>query len=86
MSGKLKPEQLRKRCDPGQFKFETTEELEDLGPVVGQSRAVDAVQFGIGIQREGYHLFAMGPTGVGKYTTVRRFLDKRAEAEEIPPD
>jgi len=54
--------------------------------VVGQPRAIDAVQFGIGIRREGYHLFAMGPTGVGKYTIVRRFLDKRAAAEEVPSD
>jgi len=54
--------------------------------VIGQPRAVAAVQFGIGIRREGYHLFAMGPTGVGKYTIVRRFLDKRAAAEEVPSD
>ena len=28
----------------------------------------------------------MGPTGVGKHTIVRRFLDRRAAAEEVPPD
>jgi hypothetical protein len=62
-TGKLKPQQLRNRGDPGQFKFETTAELEELPMVVGQLRAVDAIQFGVGIQREGCHLFAMGPTG-----------------------
>jgi len=82
----LKAQQLRNRCDPAQFKFETTADLEDPAPVIGQPRAVAAVQFGIGIRREGYHLFAMGPTGVGKYTIVRRFLDKRAAAEEVPSD
>ena len=83
---KLKPQQLRTRCDPDQFKFETTAELEGFPDVVGQARAVDAIRFGMGIQREGYHLFAMGPNGVGKHTIVRRFLDQRAAAEEVPPD
>ncbi len=57
----LKPQQLRTRCDPDQFKFETTAELEGLTDVVGQPRAVDAIRFGMGIQREGYHVFAMEP-------------------------
>jgi len=83
---KVPPQQLCNRCDPDQFGFETTAELEELTHVVGQPRAVDAIQFGIGIQREGYHLFAMGPNGVGKQTIVRRFLDRRAATEEIPSD
>ena len=85
-TGKLLPQQLCNRCDPSQFRFETTADLEELTQLVGQPRAIDAIQFGIGIQREGYHLFAMGPNGVGKHTTVRRFLDQRAATEEIPSD
>ena len=86
LSQELQLQQLRRRCDPNQFAFETTSELEELTEVLGQLRAVDAIEFGIGIRREGYHLFAMGPTGVGKHTIVRRFLDRRAAAEEVPPD
>jgi len=86
LSQELQLQQLRRRCDPKQFAFETTSELEELTEVLGQLRAVDAIEFGIGIRREGYHLFAMGPTGVGKHTIVRRFLDRRAAAEEVPPD
>jgi predicted ATP-dependent protease len=82
----LTPRQLRRRCDPKQFRFRTVAELEDLSEVLGQSRAVAAIRFGIGIGREGYNLFAMGPTGAGRHTIVRRFLDQRAAAEETPPD
>jgi len=82
----LPAQQLRQRCDPAQFDFETTAELKDLNDVLGQERAVEAIRFGIGIQREGYNLFALGPSGTGKRTTIRQFLDQRAATEQTPPD
>jgi lon-related putative ATP-dependent protease len=82
----LPPEKLCQACDPAQFEFETTDELEDLIDVVGQDRAVEAIRFGIGIQRDGYNLFALGPSGTGKRTTIRQFLDQKAADEPVPPD
>ena len=73
-------------CDPGQFGFETTAELEDLGEALGQRRAVEAIKFGIGIRQEGYNLFAMGPEGIGRRSIVRHFLEQQAPAREVPPD
>ncbi len=81
----LPAEALCLKCDPEQFAFETTEELDDLEEVIGQERAVEAINFGIGIRQEGYNLFAVGPLGTGKYTSVSRSLQRRA-AEEIVPD
>jgi lon-related putative ATP-dependent protease len=77
---------LYQRCDPGQFAFETTADLEDLTGVIGQDRAVEAVRFGIGISRNGYNLFALGPEGTGKYTTVRRYLERQAVNQPPPAD
>ena len=82
----LTPELLCRRCDPGQFSFQTTAELEDLAEVLGQPRAMEAIQFGIGMTREGYNLFSLGPAGVGKYFIVRQFLERRAAGEPIPSD
>jgi lon-related putative ATP-dependent protease len=82
----LSAQYLRRTCDPSQFDFETTDELEDLDDIVGQERAVDAILFGIRIQREGYNLFALGPSGTGKRTTITEFLHQKAAAEPIPPD
>jgi len=82
----LEADQLRRACDSAQFGFDTTEELEDLSEVIGQERAVSAVRFGIGIQRDGYNLFALGPSGTGKRTTISQFLERRASEEPIPPD
>jgi len=82
----LSLQQLRRTCDLSQFGFETTDELEDLSGIVGQERAVDAIVFGIGIQREGYNLFALGPSGTGKRTTISQFLDQKAAAKPTPSD
>ncbi|MBI2312266.1 MAG: AAA family ATPase [Betaproteobacteria bacterium] len=82
----LAPEALYRRCDPGQFSFTTTAELADHMEIIGQDRAVQAVRFGVGIKREGYNLFALGPTGLGKHTFIRRFLESQAAAEPLPAD
>lgn len=74
------------KCDPDQFTFNSTAELEDLEEIIGQERAVEAIEFGIGIQRQGYNLFALGPNGSGKYTSVHKSLVKKAAAENMPSD
>jgi len=82
----LTPEMLCQGCDPSLFPFQTTAELGDLAEVIGQTRAIEAVQFGIGIAQEGYNLFSLGPAGVGKHFIVGQFLKKKAASEPIPPD
>jgi lon-related putative ATP-dependent protease len=77
---------LYQRCDPTQFTFETTADLEDLTEVIGQERAVEAVRFGIGIRREGFNLFALGPEGTGKYAVVRHYLERQAATQPPPSD
>jgi hypothetical protein len=50
----------------------------------GRSRAV---LFGIGIRREGYNLFALGPSGTGKHTARPRVLSLiRRHAKATPSD
>lgn len=75
----LKAKQLYRYCDKAEFSFVSTAELNILPMVIGQSRALDAVDFGVNIDGEGYNLFVMGPTGVGKYTLVKQFLDDYAK-------
>lgn len=82
----LAPDALFQRCDAAQFKFSTTAELEDLTEFFGQDRALEAVQFGVGIRRPGFNLFLLGPTGTGKFASVHAFLEKRALAEPKPDE
>ncbi|MCC6208615.1 MAG: AAA family ATPase [Gammaproteobacteria bacterium] len=81
----LAPESLYTHCDPAQFGFETTAELGG-GGIIGQERAMEALQFGVGIRREGYNLFVLGPPGIGKYSVVRQYLEHAAGTAPAPPD
>lgn len=83
---RLNEAELYQRCDIKQFDFTTTAELETLTHMIGQDRAVEALRFGIGIQREGYNLFALGPTGIGKYSLVHSNLEEKAKTENIASD
>jgi lon-related putative ATP-dependent protease len=82
----LPADQLYKACDPKEFDFATTEELADVGVVVGQERALDAIRFGLGIAQEGFNVFALGPTGLGKTSTVKEIVGREAEGRPVPDD
>jgi hypothetical protein len=82
----LSPEQLYKHTDPNDFPFETTSALGDFEEIIGQPRAVQAVQFGAGIEHDGYNIFALGPPGTGKRSLVTKFFREKSRTEEIPDD
>ena len=82
----LQVQQLRRVCDPGVFKFESTAELSVLEEIIGQERAVRATAFGVDIESPGYHMFALGPTGTGKTTMLKDLLDRKSVDEPVPDD
>ena len=86
MTTELGPDDLLRRCDPRALPFETTADAREPIDVLGQSRAIDALRFGIDIQRDGYNLFALGAAGTGRHAVVRELLARRADEQETPPD
>lgn len=63
--------------------------IDDLKParnIVGQPRAVDALQMGLQIANVGYNIFVTGKVGTGRSTTVRRLLEKVAAKPARPGD
>jgi len=78
--------ELRPGVDAELLGFETTDELEDLGEILGQDRAVHALTFGMGMRSGGYNLFALGPSGVGKLSLVRQYAETQAAGEGVPPE
>ncbi|OUR71087.1 ATP-dependent protease [Methylophaga sp. 41_12_T18] len=85
-STQLLSSDLYQYCSIEQFKFSSTSELETLPTMIGQSRALEAVDFGINIEGEGYNLYVMGPNGSGKYTLVKRFLDEHVKHRQQAQD
>ena len=82
----LAPELLYRHCDPDLFVFENTHTLDDLADIIGQARAVSAIQFGVGIRRDGYNIFVLGPAGSGRYSLACREIESKAVAEPAPFD
>ena len=79
-------EKLRFRCSPDAFSFETTGELEPGFEVIGQDRAIKAIQLGLAVQSRGFNVVVQGLAGTGKETTVKSILEKVARGTEIPCD
>ena len=79
-------EQVYRVCDPSGLTFATTAELPELTEIIGQARAVSSVDFGIGIRSEGYNIYALGPSGTGKTTTVTKYLEREAATLPVPDD
>ncbi len=82
----LSPEVLYNYCNPQEFSFETTAELEDFEDMIGQERAVESVRLGVGIDLYGYNLFVLGSPGTGRHRFVRQFLEQQAANKPTPSD
>jgi len=78
--------QLYHGCDLEQLSFDTTAELEQPTEPIGQERVLEAIQFGVGIHHEGYNLYVMGSTGLGRHTVVHDELEAQAAKAPVPAD
>lgn len=83
---RLTIEQLWHPCDPAQFQFSSTEELAELAEIIGQDRAVHAIDFGVGIPNRGFNIYVQGRVGTGRTSSVKAFLQRKAAEEPIPDD
>ena len=79
-------EDLFQPCDRRQFDFRDTAELDPLETVIGQERAVQAIDFGLNMKSAGYNIFVTGPVGTGKTTIVGDIVGQHARHEQRPPD
>ncbi len=86
MAVRLSPEELRRRCDPEIFGVETTAECKPLDDVIGQERALRALELGLGIKDFRYNIYVAGSPGTGKNSIVKAFLQKLSLKEPPPQD
>lgn len=78
--------QLKNICSPEDFHFQTTAELEPINDIIGQERAVNALEFGLAVKLKGYNIYMAGPSGTGKTSYARRSAEALASKEAIPSD
>ena len=83
---RVPPDALTRPFAPAQFDFVTTAELESFRGVLGQERAVEAMQFGVAMPRPGYNVYVMGEPGTGRFSFVQRYLKAEAKRLATPAD
>lgn len=84
-------DKLRWECSPKMFDFKCTRDLAPLREFVGQERATRAVEFGINMTNSGYNIYVAGPSGTGKTSMVKAYIERvikerEAHGETFHPD
>src|SRR4030042_11747 len=82
----LTPDALRWTCPPGEVPFATTSECPYCDEIIGQERALKAIQTGLDIKSLGYNIFITGMVGTGRTTTIKQLLEKLEKEEKTPDD
>ena len=82
----LLAESLYQVCDLAQFDFKTTADLEPLDQPLGQDRALEAIEFGVDIEQQGFNLFVVGDSGLGKHQLVQQILSRHAQTDNSRSD
>jgi lon-related putative ATP-dependent protease len=82
----LSSSELRKICDTAIFEFANTAEVEPLDSVIGQERAVRAINLGLNMHRPGYNIFITGLESSGKRTIVQDIVSGHARSQQTPND
>jgi len=85
-AAELKAEQLRWRCDPKAFSFKTTADIKEKADIIGQEKALKAMETGLSISSPGFNVYVAGLSGTGKMTTVRFILEKLKVSLPRPND
>lgn len=82
----LPAEQLYRTADLSSLSFETTDDIEPVDGLIGQERALDAIEFSAEIERSGFNLFAVGRTEARMHEAVATILKRVAVDRPSPSD
>jgi lon-related putative ATP-dependent protease len=86
MAEELSFERCRNSCPDVTFKCESTAELKPLEEIIGQDRALKALQLGLTIEDKGFNVFASGFPGTGRKTAIVDYVRGLAKKMPVPPD
>ncbi len=83
---RLPADALRWVCSPGELEFATTADLPPSDAIIGQARAVHALEFGLTVDQAGYNVFVSGLPGTGRSTYARDKVEETARNRPVPSD
>lgn len=77
---------LRRECDPSLFDFDHTGQIQPSRDLIGQQRAIEATEFGLAVQLDGYNIYMAGESGEGKTRYALECAQKQAMHMPVPDD
>jgi lon-related putative ATP-dependent protease len=86
MTGELSFDQCRNICPEIVFECESSADLTPLVGIIGQDRAVRALQFGLNIEDRGFNIYVSGIPGTGRRTAIVDFVRELAKSRPVPND
>ncbi|HEX3019625.1 MAG TPA: AAA family ATPase [Chitinispirillaceae bacterium] len=82
----LTAQQTELAIDFSRLEFDSTAELSALEEIIGQPRAVKALELGLGIKDIGYNIYLSGNSGMGKKALIQKMVSEIAANESTPED
>jgi lon-related putative ATP-dependent protease len=86
MARELAADELRWRCPEDWLPAESTSKIEPSQGIIGQARAVRALEFGLSVESLGFNVFVTGLTGTGRMTAIELHLRPLAGEGPAPDD
>lgn len=68
------------------LKYNNTSEIEPLEDILGQKRAIDAMEIGLKIDNQAYNIYLSGESGTGKTTYIKKILKEYASKKSSQKD
>ncbi len=79
-------DRLRWTCCPEDIPFSSSDEAPACEDIIGQERALKAIQTGLDIKSLGYNIFITGMVGTGRTTTIKQLMERLEKGERTPDD
>ena len=62
--------------------FKTTEEITPIREIIGQNRAVQAIEFGLKMKQKGYNIYVAGASGIGRTSYTYNLIEKNFKSND----
>lgn len=79
-------EECRNICKDVIFDCDSSKELTPLQEIIGQGRAVRALNFGLNIRDKGFNIYVSGMPGTGRKTAIVEYIKRLAKDMPVPSD
>ncbi|WP_195251886.1 AAA family ATPase [Romboutsia sp. 1001713B170207_170306_H8] len=79
---KVDIDKLKYKCCLDDMDFNTTEDVQPIGGIIGQERAVSSIEFGLKMKHKGYNIYIAGDSGIGRTSYAKSLIKKNVKLND----